>query len=565
MAGAGPGAKYDSSQVLPISVWGFTQGLMVNKPATEIPDNAISACSNWVGYEGRVRRRAGWSPSALATLPKIGTDTLIPIMLGEWVATSFDASVSVGPLLTKCALGIDPVDNVVYFFEWVIGTGWVRRINVDIHGYANIAPFQPQYCNFLGKLYFVTGGQGLISWEGPGENLALVTNANAALAPYDQPKFITAWDNRLFMAHCTDQSASGAPIPYRVAWSDFLTDNIWQGGNSSTVQGGSAGFQDLADSTDQVFGNYAITGMIDTRDYLLIFKNSCIYLGQRVSYAQGNYNFTKFNRGIGCVSQNTIKRFREMIFFLGDDNVYMIDGVNMPAPNPIGDPIRPRLISECNVADFVYATALMDPINQLYHLFLPSKATGLQTKVFTFSIRDNAWWEGDIANTNIQPLCGLEDRTDPFTYSLIAGSRGDSNFYVLDPSANSDSGTAFKTAMTTKTWDAARLFHFSMYPSDFETMQIQRLTVHANTGNPGAASFKVNAQVTYGPNIDDMDIEPEVFKFNLGAKSKKIDRKFQTVKAGDRFVNFTFSHPDLANAASLDGLTMHLMPRGNVI
>ena len=532
------GAKQDVSQAVASTLWNPTQGLITVLPPHAIPDLATAECDNFYGFEGKLRPRPGWSV-ALATVP--GSATNIVYGLAEHVAMSGTRTI--------VALTQDYTTGAVKFYEWT-GAAWTDRTGAVVLTGSVSAPYHPTFANFKGVLYFTTGLQGMAQWTGPGNTITLTTNTDPLLAPFDKPKIVISWDGRLFTFNSDDAPSAGNPVPPRVAWSDFLDGTIWQGG----LLGGSAGFQDLYYGDDSSDG---ITAAIDLKDNLLVWKPRSMYAGVNTGDAKF-YEFRPIFRDIGCVGQNTVRRLQDTVIWLGYDNVYMMEGLQKP--EPIGDLIRTHIQAVTYTKFVKYAHAVIDPIRQLYHLFMPdltsTSSSNHQLKWFIFNMREKSWWEGTIANFNIQPYSSVVVYTYPFDCAIYCGSI-DQKVYKLDHSVYTDSGTKYTCRWVSKLFDAGKLFKTSSSATgahEFDTFQIQKLAVMAQSG-------KCKTQLRMGPSLDQTRLTDVL---SLDFRGIKSDR-YVTFRDGDRFVQLILTETDLTAPAEVEGLTMHIQARGMVI
>ena len=522
--------KQDLSTAVATTLWTPTQGLITMLPPHAIPDLAAAECSNFYGFEGKLRPRPGWSSAYGGTALASGVTCY---GLAEHVAMNGTRTV--------VAMTMNLTTNAVKFWERTGGSWTDRTGAAALTGY-EYAPYQPTFANFKGILYFTTGRQGLYQFT-PGGNITAVTNADPLLRPFDKPKIVISWDARLFTFNQDDAPSAGNPVPPRVAWSDFLDATVWQGG----LLGGSSGYQDLYYGNDS---SDPITAAIDLRDNLVVFKPTSMYAGVNTGDAKF-YEFRPLFRDIGCVAQNTLRRLRETLIWLGYDNVYMMEGLS--APEGIGDTIRTHLQAVTASSSLKYANALIDPIRQLYHLFLPDVSGGTVRKWFIYNIREKSWWEGTIAASGLEPMCSSVIYDNPFSATMYCGGR-DGKVYTIDHTVYTDAGTKYTCLWASKQFDAGRLFRSSQNVHEFDTFQVQKLAVMAKSG-------KCKAQLRMGPSLDQQRTSDVL---SLDFNGTKSDR-YVTFRDGDRFVQILLTETDLTAPAEIEGLTMHIQPRGMVI
>jgi len=512
------GLPQKRSDLVPIPFWNPTGGLRTDTSAVNIEPNECSACANVIGYEGKLRPR----PGLTATLADLG---------GSYAAAMLSRRQPLTGSGEQVAIGRDTGTNAVAFFEWN-GAAWVARTgaatltaSVDTH---------VSSCSFKGTFYFVTGAQGsndhLYRWTGTGTNIAQVTNASAAITPFTRPKIILAFDASLFMFNFYDGATA---LPYGAAWSDFNADDIWRGG----LSGGRSGYQYLIDSSED--DTAPITAAATTQNQIIVFKADSIYVGDSVN-PPDYFKFTRFAREVGCISQGSLRKFRDVLVFLGDDNVYALEGQTW---RPLGDKVRPRMTTALQTSNLQRTVGIVDPYRQLYWLFMPKTSTSAMSKIFIFSFRDNGtWWEGEIANTDILASCVFSDRSGSWGRSLVLGAVNGS-FYTLDNSATTDATTTFTPSWTGKMWDAVQ-----MSQGRQEYGEIQRIAVHAGSG-------KITADVRYGPGLHDLS-SVEIGQLNYNGKSDN----YLGLRRGGRFLELTLTW-DNTDQCLVEGYTLHTMPR----
>lgn len=519
------------SDAIPITLWSPVQGLIVDKVPTQIPPTACQACNNMVGFDGKLRRRAGWV-AILDTLP------------AGYAVNKHTARFSLDGTSTRVVIARKISDNTGKFFYWD-GATWIDATASIVFSCSDTLRTQADCLN--GILYFATGVSDLLQWDGTA--LQYVTNANAAVVPFNLPQSVLAWDNRLWNANVVDQTSGSVLVSQRTAWSNFQDPTTW---GVVAPYSGSAGFQDIEDTTYTA----PIIGLRDTRDYLFAFQAEATYYGQATSNIF--YEFRRLSRGKGLASQDTLKRFQESLFWLGNENVFAC--ADQQTISPIADSIRPRILQVCDQTKFNLAMATMDPINQLYWLFLPSNGSSQVMHVFIFSIRDNAWWEGELAQgTAINPECTFEYRTGAWQVEVSIGSQ-DGKIYQMEgyPATALDGLASFLPTWRSQRMDATAIgasYQSRLQGSKgpFETMSLQRFGAHATSG-------KVTVRPYYGSGAHNMTAgKPVSVSF-----TRKSDSFATFDQDTDRYVELELSFPDITNAPEIQGIHTHFMPGGQV-
>ena len=150
----------------------------------------------------------------------------------------------------------------------------------------------------------------------------------------------------------------------RVRWSAI--GNIADWVSSATTL---SDYQDLPDGG-------AIMGFVGG-EYGLVFQERAI---QRMSFEgpPTAFRFDKITAALGCRAEGSIAAFDNIVFFLGDDGMYMIQGGSQITP--IGVEKVDRWIERNLDATYTYRiTAAVDPINKLYLMGLPTLGAGTGT------------------------------------------------------------------------------------------------------------------------------------------------------------------------------------------
>jgi hypothetical protein len=135
-------------------------------------------------------------------------------------------------------------------------------------------------------------------------------------------KYITASQNFVIIGNVND---TGTPYENRIQWSAIGDAEDWT--PSTTTQ---AGYYDLVDTPGE------ITGLVKMGDYIVVFKESAIYLGSYVG-TPVVWSFTKVGSFFGTLACDAIIETERGIFYPSNDDFYVYDGTT---PQPIGVGIR---------------------------------------------------------------------------------------------------------------------------------------------------------------------------------------------------------------------------------
>ena len=129
-------------------------------------------------------------------------------------------------------------------------------------------------------------------------------------------------DNRLVIANI--KLDDGRYFTRRLQWSDV--------GNPEDFEITSGKEGDLFDLES---GNLEVTGLFNHRGYLTIFSRTSIWRAQYIGYPR-IYRFEPVYTDFGNVYHQAAIGAKELVFFIGEDNFYVLDGFS---PRPIGDAI----------------------------------------------------------------------------------------------------------------------------------------------------------------------------------------------------------------------------------
>lgn len=440
-----PENGYDS-KTKTMHIQDLGQGLHTDVNLFDIPSGGCAACSNVVWSDGYLRARPGLA-SIYSPYPW-GSEALCHLAL----YTDFASNVTL-MAVTR------PTSSTLNVYKYT--TSWA----VVASGLAGDSDIPITSCNFKGYWYMTTGGGDMYRYDGTTWASVQSLQPTARFKLFDRPRIVVAGDSRLFVAGCytsKDGTASGDFVSYRVAWSDFLLGEVWGGGTG----GGSSGYVDLAQDSAPISGLYY------SNSSLLAFKPNSIYIG----FAAGppkTFDFRQFVSGVGCISHQTIKRFREgQILWLGDDDVYL--GGPGVTPTPLGSRIRPRIRSTVDLANIKNSLAVIDQQYYLYHLILPSAASGRNDKLFTVNLRNGSWWEGALAYPSIDVKAAVEFRLSPWRARQLMGTAA-GGVFEFDLSNTTDAGTSFSCSWRTGMAAVRKLSSNQAEQATIEHIRIQAL------------------------------------------------------------------------------------------
>lgn len=370
------------------------KGLFTDTNLFDIPSGGCAACNNVLWLDGYLRARPGLSevfPSAPSSDPVCHLDYY----------TNYQG-------ISKLMRVSRPSPTTLAV--WAYSGGSWGLVASGLLGDSSV-PITS--ANFHGKWYMTTGVGPMYRYDGTSFVTVASLQSTARFKVFDAPRIVVAGDSRLFVADCyTSQDGSKTDrVPYRVAWSDTLNGESWGGGTG----GGTSGFVDFAqDSTP-------ITGLYYSNSSLMVFKPTSIYIGY-VAVPPKTYDFRQFVSGVGCVSHQSIRSFKEgTIVWLGDDDIYL--GGPNNSPQAAGSSVRPRIRAIVDLLSIEDAVAVLDRQNFFYHLFLPNLSDSTLKKLFSLNMRNGSWWEGEFSS--FQVGCATEYRQGAwYPQYLLGGNNG---------------------------------------------------------------------------------------------------------------------------------------------
>jgi len=189
--------------------------------------------------------------------------------------------------------------------------------------------------------------------------------------------------------------AKTSTVNNRVRWSAIGNVADWTP-SAATL----SDYQDLPDGG-------VIMGFVGG-EYGLIFQERAI---QRMSFEgpPTAFRFDKISSALGCRAEGSIAAFDNVVFFLGDDGVYMIQGGAQVTP--IGAEKVDRWIETNLDANYTYRiSSAIDPINKLYLMGIPTigAATGTPDTILVYHWPTSQWSHATI---NHEILCSAATQT----------------------------------------------------------------------------------------------------------------------------------------------------------
>ncbi|WP_025685993.1 hypothetical protein [Paenibacillus maysiensis] len=208
------------------------------------------------------------------------------------------------------------------------------------------------------KFYFINGTMQMRQYDGS-------TTTTVSGAP-ENSSFLTTHANRFYLANRNDNLLSYSGLRDALDWS----------------------------STDKYVGTGKIT--VETQDGekptgLTAFSNHVILFKKYTMHKLFGEDSTNFNMtqpyAVGCISNRTIVRTRDSLYWLGPDGFY--DYLGGAAPTKISDPIK-NYISQINMVNARHCCAGTD--GRFIYLSLVTGAATLPNVTLKYDLQGRRWW-----------------------------------------------------------------------------------------------------------------------------------------------------------------------------
>lgn len=135
------------------------------------------------------------------------------------------------------------------------------------------------------------------------------------------------------------------------------------------------------------------TGLKAIGDYLCVFKKRSFYLGRYVG-SPSVIEFSLISSIIGAVSQESIVRVGQILYFVGDDNIWAFDTAST---TPIGEPIRSFFNGDCNNLYRNLTKGQHDRINGIVYWFYARSPSVTTNAFIAYNHRTNKWGKGTVS------------------------------------------------------------------------------------------------------------------------------------------------------------------------
>jgi hypothetical protein len=133
-----------------------------------------------------------------------------------------------------------------------------------------------------------------------------------------------------------------------------------------------------------------ITALIPRRDALGVGRREGLF--QVTGTSNSNFTVVTLSEHCGVESQETVKVFRDVAYFLWKDGVYRWGPTGIDCLSD--GKVRSWFVTDTyfNRARFQFAFAHMDTINNKYRLFLASPESQVEDRWVEYDFQENTWW-----------------------------------------------------------------------------------------------------------------------------------------------------------------------------
>ena len=289
-----------------------------------------------------------------------------------------------------------------------------------------------------------------------------------------------------------DVTENGDRYPQRIRWSDTATPDDFVSGNASYI--------DLP-GADWISGAIKFKG-----NYIAVLKERSIWLG----YATGDTDVFQFDRktmGTGCAAPKTIENLEDEVIFLGWDDVYIFNGIDVESA---GANIRRELFDTLNSEQIGKSFGVVIEEQNEYWLFTPSTSSDYCDTVWCYNYDLNKWSRHNLNDT--MSSYGYYEKQAQLTIGDLQGTIGQQTWrigdratlsaapttlfadisgyiYEYDTLTNDDDGNAIDGWFSTKDFNPTQLM---------QRFRITRIDVYY-TGNGLDVAYSTDKGLSWTP------------------------------------------------------------------
>jgi hypothetical protein len=201
-------------------------------------------------------------------------------------------------------------------------------------------------------------------------------------------RYLDRFGDRLVLGFTLE---SGISKPFRVRWPQNSDHTKWTGTGS--------GFRDASEWP------YHLKGIRKLGTQLAVYYEHAIELASRTEMIPP-FRFDVRAADIGLYAPATLQGRNDVHFFLGNDDFYAFDGVQVRS---IGQPIRDSVFAELNASllPIMFGEILLD--TQEYLAFLCTGASSYPNKVWVYNWGRNVWYPWTVDGPRCSAIHRLDD------------------------------------------------------------------------------------------------------------------------------------------------------------
>jgi hypothetical protein len=188
-----------------------------------------------------------------------------------------------------------------------------------------------------------------------------------------------------------------------------------------------------------------ISGLLTRRESLMVGRRNNV---QQVTGTSNNdFRLVKITDHVGIESNETIAVYKDMIFFLWKDGVYVMEGndIQCVSDAPRGlkkGGVRSWFATDTyfNRAQFQNAVAYFDPVRLRYRLFLAAAGTSVLNRWVEYDLNDGTWWGPHKTGAFTPASAFVTYDSNDSALPLIGGTSG--HLWKEQSTATDDTATA---------------------------------------------------------------------------------------------------------------------------
>lgn len=480
--------------------------------ATAIPDNFASDARNVTFFRQIVTKRTGFENFGNAVSGTV-----------QKIFDFFEISRVKHTMLGSTA--------GVYEYDPNTNT-WVNRANIQ--GFLDQIP---TWEVFNGQLVYANGRAPLQIWDGTTSSMTPITGNGAP----DTGRYVMGYLNRLLVG---SPVVTGTSRPYRVMWSDFNRPTIFNSGDAGAVE--------LIDTDDPIMGLTRIS------TYGVLVRRYSVWLILPTD-APAFYRFEKRVDRIGCIAPGSIQTTPMGVIYLGDDNLYMFNGVSSA---PVGNALRNIFVNSINKAAVGQCVSTIDVSKSEYWLSIPVFGASTPNLIIVYNYADGYLTIHDLQFSclgymNTFSPMRFSDLPNPFnTYNISFDSGMLNAGFPIVVAGNGSQ--AYKASLTKSDFGTQIFSYFVTKLSSFGSPMFKRVErVLIVMDRPGTGNM--NVQLGYSDDGSTVNYSNPVTVPVSGSQSVWVD--FDGIPAS-MFFNLKISSTGVSDDFAIKSIVFYYRPRG---